>query len=208
MGKIYLASASPRRKEILEKAGISFTVLPAKGEETAGMKEPDGYVMELSQHKAAEISCLRETQEEGNVIIGADTVVVFRGQILGKPKDEEDALKMLRMLQGETHQVYTGVTLLHFCGGSWQKLSFAECTDVVFYPVSEQEIRNYIRTGEPMDKAGSYAIQGKWGIHVKGIRGCYENVVGLPAARLVWEAGLAGIPLLEEDADLQIRLHT
>ena len=116
------------------------------------------------------------------MILGADTVVVFEGKILGKPKDEEDAVQTLKMLQGNTHQVYTGVTILENICGKWQKTSFAEKTDVTFYPVSEKEIRDYVKTKEPMDKAGSYGIQGKFAPFIDRIEGDYYNVVGLPVA--------------------------
>ena len=129
------------------------------------------------------------------MILGADTVVVFEGKILGKPKDEEDAVQTLKMLQGNTHQVYTGVTILENICGKWQKTSFAEKTDVTFYPVSEKEIRDYVKTKEPMDKAGSYGIQGLFGIYVKSISGEYSNVVGLPVGRLFYEAKKSGIEL-------------
>ena len=113
----------------------------------------------------------------------------------GKPKDEEDAVQTLKMLQGNTHQVYTGVTILENTRGKWQKTSFAEKTDVTFYPVSEKEIRDYVKTKEPMDKAGSYGIQGLFGIYVKSISGEYSNVVGLPVGRLFYEAKKSGIEL-------------
>ena len=195
MGDIILASASPRRQELLKKAGLSFRVIPAKGEEKAEKTDAEGYVMELSANKAGEISEKLVNAQNGTIIIGADTVVVYRGRILGKPESEADAQVMLEMLQGNTHQVYTGVTLLQKEETGWRSHSFAECTDVDFYPVSKEEIRAYIKTGEPMDKAGSYAIQGRWGIHVKGIRGDYNNVVGLPVARLFMEAKSRGYTL-------------
>ena len=135
--------------------------------------------------------------KEDTLVIGADTIVVYHGQILGKPEDEADAVKTLAMLQGNTHQVYTGVTLLRKQGDSWERYTFTECTDVTFYPVSEKEIRDYVSTGDPMDKAGSYGIQGPFGIYVRGIRGDYNNVVGLPVARLFYEAKKHGIDLKE-----------
>ena len=126
---------------------------------------------------------------------GADTVVACDGKILGKPESEEDALKMLTLLQGRTHQVYTGVTILYGGRGERKRKTFHECTDVTCYPVSREEILEYIRTGEPMDKAGAYGIQGLWGIYVQKICGDYNNVVGLPAARLIHEAKKLGIDL-------------
>ena len=133
--------------------------------------------------------------EEGTVILGADTIVSFDNKILGKPKNEEDAVNTLSMLQGNTHQVYTGVTVMERKDSKWEKITFAECTDVSFYSVSEEEIRAYVATGEPMDKAGSYGIQGGFGAYVKGIRGDYTNVVGLPVGRLFYETKKHGIEL-------------
>ena len=133
--------------------------------------------------------------EEGTCVIGADTIVVYRDEILGKPADEQDAFETLMKLQDQTHQVYTGVCVLQKKQQDWERLSFAACTDVTFYPVTEEEIRAYIRTKEPMDKAGSYGIQGGFGIYVKEIRGEYSNVVGLPVARLLYETKKAGIDL-------------
>ena len=122
-------------------------------------------------------------------------MVVFQNMILGKPHDQEDAVNTLKKLQGNTHQVYTGVSVLEKKNGQWQEHTFYESTDVTFYPVSDGEIREYVATGEPMDKAGSYGIQGLFGIYVKGINGDYNNVVGLPAARLFYEMKKSGIDL-------------
>lgn len=192
MRKIILASASPRRKELLEKAGVSFLVKPGDGEEKITCTEPEEVVKELSLQKAFFSA---EDMEDGTVVIGADTIVSYDGKILGKPKDEADAFCMLKMLQGNTHQVYTGVTVLISKDGEWEPHTFAECTDVTFYPVSDEEIRAYIATGESEDKAGSYGIQGLFGIYVKGICGDYSNVVGLPVARLLYETKKLGIDL-------------
>lgn len=187
MRKIILASASPRRSELLERAGVSFTVIPSVGEEHITAKLPSEAVQELSVEKALSVAKSLEEQEEGTLVIGADTVVVYDERILGKPVDEEDAVQTLKLLQGNTHQVYTGVTVLERKGQRWIPHTFAECTDVDFYPVSDEEIRAYVATGEPMDKAGSYGIQGLFGCYVRGIRGDYNNVVGLPVARLFRE---------------------
>lgn len=192
MKKIILASASPRRKELLERAGVQFEIRPGNGEEHITSNKPEEIVKELSEQKAMAAVF---PAEEGTVIIGSDTIVAFEGKVLGKPSDEEDAVKTLLMLQGNTHQVYTGVTVLEYRGGQWRKLVFAERTDVTFYPVSENEIREYVKTGEPMDKAGSYGIQGLFGIYVKGISGEYANVVGLPVGRLFYETKKIGIGL-------------
>ena len=174
MEKIVLASGSPRRKELLARTGVDFSVVVSNGEEKTNLTDPAETVEKLSQDKAISVADRLENESEPCLIIGADTVVAFEGKILGKPSDEEDALDTLLKLQGKSHQVYTGVTLL-------------VRTDVEFYPVSREELLEYIKTGEPMDKAGSYGIQGKFGIYVKGICGDYNNVVGLPVGRLVYE---------------------
>ena len=131
---------------------------------------------------------------DGSIIIGADTIVAMEGQILGKPKDRADAMRMLRLLQGKKHQVITGVTVLL---GSTKTRSFAEVTDVSLYPMTDAQIERYIATGEPMDKAGAYGIQGRFAAYVRGIEGDYNNVVGLPIGRLYQEVLSAGIDLLD-----------
>lgn len=195
MSKIILASASPRRKELLAKAEISFTVIPAAGEEKRTSEDPGEAVQQLARDKAEWVAQSMAECEEGTLVIGSDTIVVFENRILGKPKDRRDAAETLEKLQGNTHQVYTGVTVLERKAGKWVEHTFFESTDVTFYPVSREEIQDYIATGEPMDKAGSYGIQGLFGIYVKGICGDYNNVVGLPVARLFHEMKKSGINL-------------
>ena len=195
MSKIILASASPRRKELLAKAGISFTVIPVAGEEKRTSEDPGEAVQQLARDKAEWVAQSLAECEEGTLVIGSDTIVVFENRILGKPKDRRDAAETLEKLQGNTHQVYTGVTVLERKAGKWVEHTFFESTDVTFYPVSREEIQDYIATGEPMDKAGSYGIQGLFGIYVKGICGDYNNVVGLPVARLFHEMKKSGINL-------------
>ena len=195
MSKIILASASPRRKELLAKAEISFTVIPAAGEEKRTSEDPGEAVQQLARDKAEWVAQSMAECEEGTLVIGSDTIVVFENRILGKPKDRRDAAEMLEKLQGNTHQVYTGVSVLERKAGKWVEHTFFESTDVTFYPVSREEIQDYIATGEPMDKAGSYGIQGLFGIYVKGICGDYNNVVGLPVARLFHEMKKSGINL-------------
>ena len=187
MEKIVLASGSPRRKELLARTGVVFSVVVSNGEENTNLTDPAETVEKLSLDKAISVAARLENESEPCLIIGADTVVAFEGKILGKPSDEEDALDTLLKLQGKSHQVYTGVTLLVKEQGIWKPYTFSERTDVEFYPVSREELLEYIKTGEPMDKAGSYGIQGKFGIYVKGICGDYNNVVGLPVGRLVYE---------------------
>lgn len=190
MNKIILASASPRRRELLEQIGMTFEVIPSDIEEKTKSQIPSEMVMELSGMKAMDIFEKLPLEKRVSVIVaGADTVVAFGDRIMGKPADEEKAKEMLSLLQGETHQVYTGVTLI------WQedkdcppvKISFYEKTDVSMYPMSEQEICSYVETGEPMDKAGAYGIQGKCAAFIREIRGDYYNVVGLPIGRLYQE---------------------
>lgn len=199
MRKIILASASPRRRELLEKAGVHFVVRTAGGEEKSAATEPSEVVKELSLAKArAAAEAFGEELEDGSLIIGADTIVAYENKILGKPKDTKDAIGTLWKLQDSTHQVYTGVTVLERKGREWLPVTFAECTDVTFYPVSREEIAEYVDTGEPMDKAGSYGIQGLFGIYVKEIRGDYSNVVGLPVARMLYEMKKRGIDMRRE----------
>ena len=173
--KLILASASPRRKELLAKTGLAFDIIPAKGEEKITKTIPADVVMELSLQKAQEIA----DQQEGDcIIIGSDTVVAKGDTIMGKPKDEEDAFRMLDMISDDCHQVYTGVTIIH-TGAQAETITFAEKTDVYLYPISDADIRAYIASGDPMDKAGAYGIQGDFAVHVKGIEGDVEIVQSL-----------------------------
>lgn len=190
MSRLILASASPRRRELLTRIGLSFEVLPTRGEENPRSAIPEEMVQELSAGKALEIyGSLEEQEKEEAVIIGADTLVAFENRVMGKPHDEKDAFDMLFLLQGKTHQVYTGVTLIYTPKGetACKKLTFLEKTDVTMYPMTEQEILEYIATGEPMDKAGAYGIQGRCAAYVREICGDYNNVVGLPVSRLYQE---------------------
>ena len=195
MEKIVLASASPRRKELLERADLKFTVVPSVGEEEIGGGTPDQVVENLSRSKAFSVAEELKREKEVKLVIGADTIVAFQNHILGKPVDEQDAFDTLTRLSGNSHQVYTGVTVLIRKGDAWEEHTFSERTDVHFYSVSEEEIRDYICTGEPMDKAGSYGIQGRFGVYVKGIEGDYNNVVGLPVGRLFYEMKKIGIDM-------------
>lgn len=182
---IILASGSPRRRELLSQLGVTFTVCPAKGEELTTKTLPCDIVCELSHQKALEIA---KAQNTSCYVIGADTIVSFENQILGKPKDSADAIRMVSMLQGNTHQVYTGVTLIEVGEtGILREKSFYEETNVHVCPMTEEEISSYVATGEPLDKAGAYGIQGAFSIYVSGIDGDYFNVVGLPVCRLYHE---------------------
>lgn len=192
--KFILASASPRRRELLEQIGVTFEVMPAKGEEVITKDQPKQVVMELSAQKAAEVAA--GLQGEDAIVLGADTVVVFDGKILGKPKDEPDADRMLSMLSGNTHSVYTGVTVIVMKSGKSETYSFYEETEVTMYPMTGEQISSYIRTGEPMDKAGAYGIQGKGAIYIEKIHGDYNTVVGLPVAKIFHMMHESGIEIL------------
>lgn len=206
--RLVLASASPRRRELLSQIGLEFTVMPSTKEENAKTTEAGALVQELSRQKAVDIweqlsggqgqnpdadrEQISEKTQEPNLngkrqpellVIGADTVVCCEGKILGKPHSREAAAEMLTALQGRSHEVYTGVTLY----SQSETVTFFECTQVEFYPMTEVEISEYIDSKEPMDKAGAYGIQGLGARFVKGIRGDYNNVVGLPVGRLYQE---------------------
>ena len=133
--------------------------------------------------------------EKDTVVISADTIVVYEDEILGKPKDENDAYNTLKRLSGHIHQVYTGVTMTYFINGKFRIDTFADCANVYFRELTDKEIKEYVNSKDPMDKAGSYGIQGAWGAYVKGIRGDYNNVVGLPVARLIYETKKLGMNL-------------
>lgn len=180
MAEIILASASPRRKELLSTAGLEFTVRVADVEEVIDENAtPDEVVMSLALQKAQAVAQADPTA----TVIGADTVVVLDGEILGKPENEQNAIEMLTALSGRSHTVYTGVAIIN---GEKIK-NFCEATQVEFFPLTEDEIRSYVATGEPMDKAGAYGIQGKGCVLVRKIDGDYFNVVGLPVSRVCRE---------------------
>lgn len=224
--KIILASASPRRRELLTQIGLDFEVVVSETEEKITSTEPAKVVEELSAQKAEAVweklrsmtasqgsvtnaerldegSGVSRTDEGSEVfepeqtsgetamtdtlVLGADTVVACDGKILGKPADTEAAAAMLTMLQGRGHEVYTGVTILYEQNGERKTLTFHEKTIVHFYPMTEAQIREYVATGDPMDKAGSYGIQGFCARYIRGIEGDYNNVVGLPVGRVYQE---------------------
>jgi septum formation protein len=186
--KIILASGSPRRKELLGALFTQFEIIPAQKEENYHAIEPGEIVKELSLQKAEEVfEAEAEKSKDSLLVIGADTIVVKDGKVLGKPKDKEDACHMLKILSGETHQVYTGLALCYKIEDKVFKKSFFESTDVSFWPMSEEEIASYVATGDPMDKAGAYGIQSGGSLFVKEIKGDYLNVVGLPISRLYQE---------------------
>ena len=187
---LILASASPRRRELLKKADIPFVVVPADIEEVSAAGEPQDIAMEISSYKAEYVAntLIREEKRDSFVILSADTIVTVDGKVLGKPRDEEDAFNVLKELQGREHEVYTGVTIaVKYPGKNVHFKQFYEKTRVNIYPVSDEQIREYISTGEPLDKAGSYAIQGSFAKYIKSIKGDYSNVVGLPVGRVFKE---------------------
>ena len=190
-----LASGSPRRRELLGMLGFSYEIIPAESEEVVTSNVPSKVVEELSHQKAKEIfhKLLRDSKEP-LIVIGADTVVSYKGKILGKPSGRDDAEKMIRGLQGDVHEVYTGVTCFYTDKAGTEALegdicsfTFSECTKVRCNPMTDAEISGYLDTDEPYDKAGAYGIQGLFGKYISGIEGDYNNVVGLPVARLYKE---------------------
>lgn len=191
--RVILGSASPRRRELLAQIGINFDVLVSGGEERYTSTEPEEIVKELALAKAENVSAVLE-EKESCLVIGADTIVVLDGEILGKPKDEEDAFRMLKSLQGRAHQVYTGTALLDYdTEGTKNVIRHAERTEVFVHAMTDAEIRQYISTGEPMDKAGGYGIQGRFAAYIDRIEGDYYNVVGLPVAYLYQQLKILGV---------------
>jgi septum formation protein len=180
--KYILASGSPRRRELLARTGINFEVIPSDMDEVITKDVPSDIVMELAYQKA--LNVYNKLNITDCTVIGSDTIVVYRGEILGKPADKAEAFDMLSMLADRTHQVYTGVSLLVNIGGKLTTKTFYEKTDVTLYPISKEDLHAYVNSGDPLDKAGAYGIQGDFAIHIKGINGDYNNVVGLPIGRL------------------------
>ena len=177
MARFVLASSSVNRKEILERAGIEFTVIVSNDDESNGPKAPDALVKELSRRK---LEAVLPKCESDDLVIAADTVVYIDGEILGKPKDLADANRFMHLLSGHVHTVFTGVCMAYH----GERVSFSQETKVKFYPLTESEIAAYVQSGEPMGKAGGYGIQGGADLFCTGIRGDYYNVMGLPVCRL------------------------
>lgn len=179
MATLILASQSPRREALLRQVGLDFEIVPSDLEELPLEGEPPAAAAEaLALEKAQQVA----SQRTEGLVIGADTVVVVDGQILGKPRDPEDAKAMLRLLSGREHQVITGIAVVDAATG--RARSDGVATSVMFAPLSDEIIARYVATGEPLDKAGAYAIQGFGALLIEGLRGCYYNVVGLPIRRL------------------------
>lgn len=203
-----LASGSPRRVELIQKINLPFEIMQAKGEEKSSETDPAKYAMEIAHQKALEV--FERTEDLGKrFVLGADTVVVCDGQILGKPHGEKEAECMLRQLSGRTHSVYTGVSFIYtplndsklsqmeqsnyhsIISGSNSEIlhefvcfDFYDKTDVTFNSITDMDIKRYVATRDPLDKAGGYGIQGNFSIHVSSINGNYENVIGLPVAKI------------------------
>lgn len=191
--RVVLASGSPRRKELLSQIGVEYTCRTSSKEEVIRSTNPSEVVAELSLMKSEDVA---EAEAGPVLIIGADTVVSHRGAILGKPKNEGDAVRMITSFAGDTHEVYTGVSILiKEANGSVKKVCFTETTKVHVYPMTENEIRDYVASKEPMDKAGAYAIQGKFAPYIKAIEGDYYNIVGFPVAGIYQRLKQEGIEL-------------
>lgn len=204
MDSIILASASPRRRELLSQVGIQYEVMPSKKEEVVTSTVPSEIVMELAKQKAEDIAM--QMGQPGKIVLGADTIVAQDGEVMGKPVNEEDAFAMISRLQNSTHQVYTGVSISTIKeDGTVSSHMFYEETLVYVYPMTEEEIWDYVRSKastssskvskwdagrEPFeceDKAGAYGIQGSFAAYIQGIKGDYNNVVGLPVGRVYQE---------------------
>ena len=176
--RLILASASPRRRKLLARAGFDFEVRPSSISETALEGEPpEEFARRAARDKAIAVAA---TAPAGSLVLGADTIVVAGGEILGKPADSADAARMLRRLSGETHRVITGVCLAR--APARVEALCHETTFVTFRRLDEEEIAEYVASGEPLDKAGAYGIQGLASIFITRVEGCYFNVVGLPVA--------------------------
>ena len=184
--KIVLGSASPRRKELLQQISIEFSVITSDCEEKISKTTPAEVVQELSEMKAKDVFAKVACKEEV-LVIGADTIVALEGEILGKPHSKENAISMLNHLQGKTHQVYTSVSFIWEQDGEMMTYTFYECTEVEVLPMTKEEIAYYVSLDSCMDKAGAYGIQNEFACYVKGIKGDYNNVVGLPVGRVYQE---------------------
>ena len=204
MDTMILASASPRRRELLSQIGIKYEVIPSKKEEVVTSTIPSELVMELAKQKAEDVAM--QVKQPGKLVLGADTIVALDGEIMGKPVDEVDVFSMISKLQNHTHQVYTGVSISSMKeDGTVKSHVFYEETQVLVYPMTEEEIWGYVRTKassssskvskwnpqmpplECEDKAGGYGIQGPFAAYIRGIQGDYNNVVGLPVGRVYQE---------------------
>jgi len=195
--KIVLASASPRRKQLLELIGLEFEIWPSDKDEVITKSEPKDICTELSKQKALDVATQIKTYNETHsdlttftdiLVIGADTIVAMEKEVFGKPKDEADAVRMLKNLSGNTHSVYTGVTLVFMnASGRVGEYTFYDETKVTFYPIDDEDIKAYVDAEDVLDKAGAYGIQSKAAAFVRSIDGDFYNVMGLPVARILAE---------------------
>ncbi|MBE5961823.1 MAG: septum formation protein Maf [Lachnospiraceae bacterium] len=193
MYEVILASGSPRRKEILEQIGVAFRIVTSDKEEVMKDEDPAGLVKDLSRMKAKDVA-LKIGAE--SIIIGADTVVAHKAKVLGKPKSREEAIQMIESFQGDSHEVYTGVCIIiKDAEGKEQEINFAKATKVNVCPMTRSQIEEYVDTKEPMDKAGAYAIQGKFAPYIAGIEGDYYNIVGFPISAVYQSLLEIGIDL-------------
>lgn len=194
--KLILASASPRRKELLENLGYVFQIIPADIDETInGTKSPKEIVKELALQKATYVA---DSVNYPAIIIGSDTIVVVDNTILGKPENNEDACNMLKLLSGRSHQVISGIAIID--NKSNKNIVDSISSDVYFRTISKEEITSYVKTGEPMDKAGAYAIQGLASTFIEKINGCYNNIVGLPIFKVTQALKEFDLDILEINA--------
>lgn len=197
MAKFVLASASPRRADILKKLGIDFEVIPSSFDENSNIKDVRELVKYLAVGKAKDV--MSKTNAADVIIIGADTVVYFDNKIIGKPKSEEEAFQILKMLNNKKHEVLTGICVIDKKNN--KIITDYEVTSVFFNDLSDEEILSYIKTKEPFDKAGAYGIQGFGSLLVKRIEGCYFNVVGMPVTKLYMILKKMGVNLMVKEGE-------
>jgi len=191
--RLILASASPRRRELLQRAGVAFTVVPSNTLEAAQVGEtPDAYTLRVAAEKALDVA----RRHPGTWVLGADTIVEIDGEVLGKPRDETEGKRMLHRLSGRTHRVITAFVLVD--GGGQVRASQVVISTVTFKPLSEAQIQEYLATGESFDKAGAYAVQGLGASLIERVAGSYTNVVGLPLDEVVAVLRAAGLLLAQE----------
>ncbi|HBF76977.1 MAG TPA: septum formation inhibitor Maf [Clostridiaceae bacterium] len=197
LAKFVLASASPRRADILKKLGIDFEVIPSSFDEKSNIKDVRELVKYLAEGKAKDV--MSKTDAADVIIVGADTVVYFDNKIIGKPKSEEEAFQILKMLNNKKHEVLTGICVID--KKSNKIITDYEVTNVFFNDLSDEEILSYIKTKEPFDKAGAYGIQGLGSLLVKRIEGCYFNVVGMPVTKLYMILKKMGVNLMVKEGE-------
>ena len=194
--EVILASQSPRRRELLSQIGVKYRCMVSDKEEKIDTGVPREAVMRLSYQKAEDIyETVKKDIREDTLIVGADTVVACEGRIMGKPSDNKNAEEMLKLLRGKCHSVWTGVTIIYISGENIVSDTFEAETRVYMYDMSDDEIKEYVESGEPSDKAGAYAIQGLGARYIEKIEGDYNNVVGLPVSQLYQKLKEYGIKI-------------